>query len=214
MARRLPDAPFLYPIVDAALLGGRPVAAVVEALVGGGARLLQLRAKDLPDRRLAQTAREALAASRALGALLLINDRPGVAKIVGADGVHVGQEDLAPRDVRGLLPDALVGLSTHDEAQLRAAAGEPVDYVAVGPIFPTRSKARPDPVVGVELLRRARALVGCPLVAIGGLSADNAGEAVAAGADGVAVISAVLGGPDPAAAAAAIVRRLAQARRA
>jgi thiamine-phosphate pyrophosphorylase len=189
----LPRPPFLYPIVDLGALGTRAVGAAVAALARGGARLIQFRAKGVPDRRLLGLAREALAAARGAGALLLVNDRPDVARILGADGVHLGQDDLEPGDVRGLLPEgALVGLSTHNLEQLRRAAEQPVDYLALGPVFPTRSKAPPDPVVGLETLRQARALTDRPLVAIGGITRGNAPDVVAAGADGVAVISDLL----------------------
>jgi thiamine-phosphate pyrophosphorylase len=198
----LPPRPFLYPIVDAGVLGLRPVGEAVGALAQGGARILQLRAKDVPDRQLWELAREAQAAALAAGARLLVNDRPDVARLVGAAGVHLGQHDLPPAVVRGLLgPEALIGLSTHSLEQVRAAAGEPVDYVAVGPVFPTRTKANPDPVVGLALVREARALVDRPLIAIGGITRDNAASVVAAGADGVAVISDLLRAEDLASAA-------------
>ena len=142
-------------------------------------------------------ARDAVAAAHAAGALLVVNDRPDVARLAGADGVHVGQDDLAPADVRALLPGGIVGVSTHDRAQLAAAASSGADYVAVGPVFATTSKARPDPVVGLELLRAARGLTRAPLVAIGGITAENAADVIAAGADGVAVIGALLQAPDP-----------------
>lgn len=170
---------------------------MVGALVHGGARILQLRAKAVSDRRLVELAGEALDAAREGGALLLVNDRPDVARIVGADGVHVGQDDLRSADVRTLLgPNAIIGLSTHNVEQLRRAASEPVDYVAVGPVFPTSTKAEPDPVVGLDLVLEARKLVAHPLVAIGGIRQDNARAVVEAGADGVAVASALLAGPD------------------
>src|SRR5262249_20708806 len=125
-----------------------------------------------------------------------------VARIVGADGVHVGQDDLDPRAVRSLLPPgALVGVSTHTLDQLGRAAEAPVDYVAIGPVFPTRSKAAPDPLVALEAVRRARDLTRRPLVAIGGITGENARSVVEAGADGLAVISALLAQPDLEAAA-------------
>jgi thiamine-phosphate pyrophosphorylase len=200
-AARLPPPPFVYPIVDASLVPPERAAALVAALAGAGARILQLRAKDVPDGVLASTARDAAAAAHREGALLIVDDRPDVALIAGADGVHVGQEDLDPADVRRLLgPRALIGVSAHDRPQaLRGAAGG-ADYVAIGPVFPTRTKARPDPVVGVQLVREARALLAAPLVAIGGITAANARAVADAGADGLAVISAVCGAPDPAAA--------------
>jgi thiamine-phosphate pyrophosphorylase len=128
-----------------------------------------------------------------------------VAIILGADGVHLGQDDLDPRQVRPLLPPGtLLGVSTHNLEQLARAAGEIVDYVAIGPVFPTRSKAAPDPVVGLEMVRRARTLISRPLVAIGGITETNARAVVAAGADGVAVISALRSRPDLAAVARAL----------
>ena len=212
MARPLPPRPFLYPIVDVAALGERAVGSVVAALAAGGVKVVQFRAKGLPDRRFLDLAAEALAAARAGGAALIVNDRPDVALILGADGVHLGQDDLDPRAVRTLLPPgALLGVSTHNLEQLERAAGAPVDYLAIGPVFPTRSKAAPDPVVGLEMVRRARALVTGSLVAIGGITEENARSVVDAGADGVAVISALLSQADLAAAgrrfAAALGRR-------
>ena len=201
MARPLPPRPFLYPIVDVAALGERAVGSAVAALVAGGAKVVQFRAKGLPDRRFLDLAAEALAAARAGGAALIVNDRPDVALILGADGVHLGQDDLDPRAVRTLLPPGtLLGLSTHTLEQLQRAAGAPVDYLAIGPVFPTRSKAAPDPVVGLEMVRKARALTPGSLVAIGGITEENARSVVDAGADGVAVISALLSQADLAAA--------------
>lgn len=165
------------------------------AALRGGARLVQVRAKSLTDAALLAMALEAVAAARAAGGVLLVNDRPDVALLAGADGVHVGQDDLAPRDARAVLPPGtIVGLSTHDDAQVEAAAGEPIDYLAIGPVFPTRTKADPRPVVGLDGVRSARARTRLPLVAIGGITAENARSVIDAGADGVAVISAVLAG--------------------
>ena len=140
------------------------------------------------------------------GALFVVNDRPDVALMVGADGVHLGQEDLPPAEARRVMGnDAIVGRSTHSLEQVRASLGEPVDYVAIGPVFQTASKANPDPVVGPELLREARALTDLPLVAIGGIDAARAVVAIAAGADGVAVLSALTDAPDLEQAARAFV---------
>lgn len=194
---RLPRAPFVYPIVDAARLHGRDVAAVVDTLARAGAGLIQLRAKGLPDRRLVALARDALAAARASGACLVLNDRADVARIVGVAGLHVGQDDMTAADARKVIgAEMLLGVSTHGLAQLTAAADEPVDYVAIGPVFPTRTKEHPDPVVGVEMVRRARGTTSRPLVAIGGITRANARAVVEAGADGVAVISDLLDAPD------------------
>jgi thiamine-phosphate pyrophosphorylase len=212
LARPLPPRPFLYPIVDVEALGERRVGSAVAALVAGGAKIVQFRAKGLADRSFLDLAAEALAAARAGGAMLIVNDRPDVAVILGADGVHVGQDDLAPREVRPLLPPgALLGVSTHDTGQLERAAREPVDYVAIGPVFPTLTKANPDPVVGLEMVRRARALSARPLVAIGGITEANARGVVDAGADGLAVVSALLSQPDLAAAARRFAAALARA---
>lgn len=175
------------------------------AALRGGARLVQVRAKDLPARAFLALAREGVAAARAEGGLLVVNDRPDVAFLAGADGVHVGQEDLSPRDARRLsAAGAIVGLSTHDDRQVEAAAGEPLDYLAIGPVFGTRTKPDARPVVGLEGVRSARARTRLPLVAIGGITAENARAVIDAGADGVAVLSAVLDGGDVLAA----VRRL------
>jgi thiamine-phosphate pyrophosphorylase len=189
----LPPRPFLYAIVDTSLLGARSVGTAISELARGGAGLVQLRAKGASDAEFLAWAREAVAAARGAGVPLLVNDRADIAVLAGADGVHVGQEDLRPTDVRRMLPaPAIVGLSTHNRAQLEAAANEPIDYVAIGPIFETRTKRDPDPVVGLEFVREARRRTSRPLVAIGGIAGGNVSRVVEAGADGVAVISALL----------------------
>jgi thiamine-phosphate pyrophosphorylase len=187
---RLPAGPFVYPIVDAALVDEGRIAAVVAALAAAGAQVVQLRAKGLGDRALAAAASAAVAAGHAKGALVVVNDRPDVARVAGADGVHVGQDDMAPSDVRRVLPPpALLGLSTHDVGQVAEAPAALLDYVAIGPVFPTRSKAAADPVVGLAGVAAARAATTLPLVAIGGITRANAAAVIAAGADAVAVIS-------------------------
>jgi thiamine-phosphate pyrophosphorylase len=196
---RLPPAPFVYPIVDAALLAEDGAPEMVGTLAAAGARIIQLRAKALDGRALEQCARRAVAAAHAAGALLIVNDRPDVARLSGADGVHLGQDDLAPGEARRVLPpDAIVGVSTHDLPQAVAAGAAGADYVAVGPVYATTTKANPDPVVGLALVRAARASVPGPLVAIGGIDATNAGQVAEAGADGLAVISALMRAADPA----------------
>jgi thiamine-phosphate pyrophosphorylase len=200
---RLPASPFVYPILDLSMLGARPVDEAASALVAGGARLLQVRGKDAADSVLLDAVRRALAVVRAAGGVLVVNDRPDVALIAGADGVHVGQDDLPPGECRRLLgPRALIGWSTHGLEQLSRAAPLPIDYAAFGPVFATASKAGADPVVGLERLREARALWPLPLVAIGGITRDNAASVVAAGADGVAAIGDILGAADVARAVA------------
>jgi thiamine-phosphate pyrophosphorylase len=198
----------VYPIVDVKLLEGRPVGAAVTALAEGGARLLQLRAKGVPDRTMLALALEAVAAARRWGALVLVNDRPDVAAIAGAAGVHLGQDDLGPADARRILgPGALIGLSTHSLDQVRGAPVDQLSYLAFGPVFPTRTKERPEPVVGLTLLREARRWSSLPLVAIGGVGLETARSVVEAGADGVAAASGLLRSGDP----AASMRRLALA---
>jgi thiamine-phosphate pyrophosphorylase len=190
---RLPKAPFLYPIIDVARIAGSAVAETIALLGRSGLRLLQLRAKTLSDGELLAVAREAAAAAREAGALLIVNDRADVARLCGAAGVHVGQDDLRPAEARQVLaPGAIVGRSTHTLAQVQAALGEPIDYLAVGPVFATGSKVDPDPVVGLELVAEARRRTAGTLVAIGGISPENVAAVFSAGADGVALIGGLL----------------------
>jgi thiamine-phosphate pyrophosphorylase len=168
------------------------VIAVAEAMLAGGARILQFRHKGHYSRQVFVEAEKVAALCRRAGALFVIDDRADIAILLDA-GVHVGQDDLPPQDARRLMgPGRLLGFSTHNETQLRAAASEPVDYMAVGPIFGTLSKEKPDPVVGIEELRRLRALATRPLVAIGGITRENARAVLEAGADSVAVIGDLL----------------------
>jgi thiamine-phosphate pyrophosphorylase len=173
--------PRFYPILDP--LRELPVARQANALRDGGAALAQIRHKGVWSQPLLEAAREV----RSLLPLLVINDRADVAAIVGA-GLHVGQDDLPPAAARRICPEAVIGLSTHKPAQTEAAGREPVDYIAIGPVFATASKANPDPVVGLEGVRRARLQTAKPLVAIGGITRSNALSVLEAGADSVAVI--------------------------
>jgi thiamine-phosphate pyrophosphorylase len=189
----------LYPVTDRQL-SGLSHAEQVARLCEGGARLVQLREKHLSAREFYREASEALRVARRFGAKLIINDRADVALAVGADGVHVGQDDMPPGAVRALLGEgACVGFSTHGVGQAIAAAALPVDYIAIGPVFATSSKENPDPVVGLEGVRRVRAAVpAVTLVAIGGITAERARSVLEAGADSVAVIGALLSTADPA----------------
>jgi thiamine-phosphate pyrophosphorylase len=191
--------PRLYPITDARL-SGLTHAAQVERLCEGGATLVQLREKHLSPREFYREAAEALRVARERGARLVINDRADIALAVGADGVHLGQDDLRPDAARALLGDAaVVGFSTHDLRQAAEAALMPLSYIAFGPVFATSSKENPDRVVGLEGLRRAREALGgrVPLVAIGGITRENARSVLEAGADSLAVISALVAVGDP-----------------
>jgi thiamine-phosphate pyrophosphorylase len=187
---KLPPRPFIYPLTDRRLAGNPPIAQIIAALCSGGARLIQLREKELTTREFREIALEAVNAARTGGARLLINDRVDVAMLAGADGVHLGGDDLPPDDARRLLgTEAIIGVSCHNLADVRAAMEQPVDYIAVGPVYPTGTKALRYPVVGIELIKRARALTTLPLVAIGGITVRSAAEVAAAGADGIAVIA-------------------------
>jgi thiamine-phosphate pyrophosphorylase len=155
-------------------------------------------------------------AAAANGARLIVNDRADVAAMVGAGGVHVGQEDLPVEAARKICGEAVwVGVSTHNLEQLRAADATSADYIAVGPIFPTGTKVNPDPVVGLEFLRAARSITRKPLVAIGGITVESASDVYRAGADSVAVIRDLMAAGDPAARAReylAIAKRVRAAR--
>ena len=191
----------LYAIVDVDVCAraGRAPAEVAAAYLSGGARLLQVRAKDLPSGAFLQLVDAVAAAARGVGATVVVNDRVDVARAAGL-GVHLGQDDLPVDAARALLgPEAIVGLSTHTAAQLAAALRQPVTYVAYGPIFATITKANRDPVVGLAGLAAAAAAAtaaGVPLVAIGGITLATAGAVRTAGASSVAVISDLLTGPE------------------
>ncbi len=188
--------PRLYPLVDTGLLAGRgfPVEPFAEAILDAGARLLQLRHKDPYTRDDFAMALRLAALCESAGALLVVNDRADIARLTGA-ALHLGQDDLPVSAARKLLgPNATIGLSTHNETQVRAAASDPVNYLALGPLFPTASKQNPDPVVGTAEFARLRSITSRPLVAIGGITRANALEAIVAGADSVAVISDLIPG--------------------
>ena len=198
MANRL-ALPRLYVILDAALLPSDAIE-FLKKLMGAGVRLFQYRNKTAPAREILQAAQALNVTARQEGANFLLNDRPDIARLAGASGVHLGQEDLqvaAARKIVGV--DAIVGISTHNLEQFRAATESDANYIAVGPIFETRSKHKPDPVVGLELIREARELTNKPIVAIGGITLERALSVIEAGADSVAVISDVLAARNPAA---------------
>jgi thiamine-phosphate pyrophosphorylase len=190
--------PRVYPILDTESLDRRAIAleTAAAAFLEGGAGILQIRHKRHWSRGFFESARAVARLCREGGAALVVNDRADFAMLLEA-GLHVGQDDLAPRDARQLMgPDASIGFSSHNVNQLCVGGGEPVDYVAFGPVFATASKLNPDPVTGVEEIRRCRSLIEKPLVAIGGITQENALEVLKAGADSVAVIAGLL--PDAA----------------
>jgi thiamine-phosphate pyrophosphorylase len=182
--------PSFYPILDtesAARRKADPVD-VASRILEAGAQILQFRHKGFWSRSVFETLERVAELCRKAGVIFVVNDRADMAKLAGA-ALHLGQDDLPPSAARNVVGTATtIGFSTHNEAQLRAAAEEPADYLALGPIFGTASKANPDPTVGVEGLRRLRSLTGRPLVAIGGITRENARTVLDAGADSVAVI--------------------------
>lgn len=187
--------PRVYPLTDVQL-SGRSHAEQVRLLSLGGASLIQLREKRLPALEFYQQAKAAVAEQP--GTRLIINDRVDIALAVGAAGVHLGQDDMPPEAARALLgPEAIIGYSTHNVDQAIKAAKLPIDYLAVGPIFSSTTKSDTAPVLGLEGLRTVRHAIGeFPLVAIGGITHANAREVIEAGADSVAVISALLCAPE------------------
>ena len=205
------DFPILYPIIDTALCddqGIEPVA-LADACLAGGARLLQLRArKDAPSAAFVQLAERIVAAAHRAGARVIVNDRADIARLAAADGVHVGQTDLSVSAVRAIVgPECVVGISTHDRVQIDDALAGDATYVAVGPVFLTATKDTGYTPRGLDLVRYA-AHRGKPVVAIGGITLDQAAAVVAAGASAVAVISDILVGRDPEARVRAFLERL------
>lgn len=199
----------LYLITDRRLPRGVDLLAAVARALEGGVRAVQLREKDLSGRDLHALAVAMRRLTSRYGAKLLINDRVDVALSSGADGVHLGVASIPPAQARRLLgPDAWIGCSTHDEAQLAAAADGGADFATFGPVFATPSKAAFGPPVGVPALRRACRVSRIPVFALGGVGAGNVSDAVSAGAAGVGVISAILGAEDPRMAAANLLARL------
>jgi thiamine-phosphate pyrophosphorylase len=189
--------PRLYVILDAALLTV-PETECAEKLAAAGVRLLQYRNKRASARELFESSKRLSALLIPQGVSFVVNDRADVAWAAEASGVHLGQEDLQAQAARAVIgAGKLLGVSTHNVEQFEDAAATSADYVAVGPVFSTSTKANPDPVIGIEMLRRIRPLTDKPIVAIGGITLDRAAEVVQAGADSVAIISDILLAPDP-----------------
>jgi len=177
--------PPFYPILDADRVSAIPAA---EALLDAGARILQFRHKSFFSRQAFEEANRIAELCQRAGALFVVNDRADIAMLLNA-ALHLGQDDLAPADARKIMAaSTIIGFSTHNERQLRAADAEPVDYLAIGPIFTTGSKQNPDPVVGLDQLRSLRKFTRKPLVAIGGITRELAPKVFEAGADSVAII--------------------------
>ena len=191
--------PRLYAIIDPTLLAVSELA-LAEALAGSGVELIQYRSKTASSRQFFEVSRQLSALLGPRGVRLIVNDRPDIAILAGAGGVHVGQEDLGVEDARAICgKDRWVGVSTHTLEQVAEAERTSADYIAFGPIFPTATKKNPDPVVGTDLLRKVRQMTVKPLVAIGGITLERAAEVYGAGADSLAVIRDLICAPDPAA---------------
>jgi thiamine-phosphate pyrophosphorylase len=208
-ATQLPGLNAIVDVETAARAGWRPID-LAQAFLDGGARFLQLRAKAASGAELLEMAAAIVERAHAAGALLVVNDRSDIARLAGADGVHVGQDDLAPRAARSIVgAEAIVGLSTHTVEQLRAALEEPVSpvnpvspvsYIAVGPVFGTTTKETGREAIGLAMVREASHRAGArgvPLVAIGGITLERAASVIEAGAASVAVISDLLVTGDP-----------------
>jgi thiamine-phosphate pyrophosphorylase len=189
--------PPLYAILDLASMDGA-AAGVPEMLAEAGVTLIQIRDKHAAAREIFEASRRLMEQLGPRGVRVIVNDRPDIAAMTGAGGVHVGQEDLPVEEARKIVgSQRWVGVSTHNIEQFRLAAGSSADYIAVGPIFSTSTKANPDPVVGIEFLRTARKLTRKPLVAIGGITVESAESVFRVGADSVAVVSDLLRAADP-----------------
>ncbi len=201
--------PNLYLVTDRPLCAGRDLLDVVAHAVAGGVTMVQLREKHATTREFLELARRLKALLDPMDVPLLINDRLDIALAVDTSGLHVGQGDMPYADARRLLgPDKIIGLTIDSEDELRVAEGLDVDYLGVGPVFPTTTKENPSPVVGLEGLTRARGFSRHRIVAIGAINVDNAAQVMATGVDGVAVVSALCSAQDPRAMARALRREV------
>lgn len=188
--------PKLYAITDYQL-SNCAHEEIVRMMLAGGARWIQLRDKEASARELLDVARACLKQTRANDATLIINDRVDVALTSDADGVHLGQHDLTVDEARDILGEGkVIGVSTHNLDQFRAALETSANYIAVGPVYQTKTKENSEPVVGLDLVREAKALTDRPIIAIGGITPERAPEVIAAGADCVAAISALYPWPE------------------
>lgn len=188
--------PKIYPITDRRL-SGLSHAEQAARLIDGGARFIQIREKRSPSDEFFAAVVECVDVAEGTDTKIIVNDRVDIAMAARAHGVHLGQTDLPPREARNLLgDDAIIGISTHDLEQVESGVAEPVDYIAFGPVWPTRTKENPDPVVGLEMIREVKQLArDIPIVAIGGIKTSNVIETLRAGADSAAIISELYTGP-------------------
>lgn len=202
----------VYLITDRRQAPGDDIVQVVAGALDGGIRAVQLREKDLPGKELYRLADRMRKLTAGYGARLLVNDRVDVAMAVGADGVHLGGSSIPASVARRLLGEgALIGCSTHNARELREAVEQGADFATFGPVYPTPSKAAYGPPVGVIALAKACRETAIPVFALGGVKKENAGEAIGAGAFGIALISGVVAAADPRGAAAELVTRFGNA---
>jgi thiamine-phosphate pyrophosphorylase len=195
----------LYLVTDRGLSRGRTTGDIVRKAVAGGVTCVQLREKDCPTREFMAEARLLKAILRPAGIPLIINDRLDVALAVGADGIHLGQQDMDITDARCLAgPELIIGISAESLEDALQAEAQGADYIGISPVFATATKSDAAMPLGLDGIRRIRAAVRLPLVAIGGITADNAAAVIAAGANGVAVVSAIVAADSPQKAAAAL----------
>lgn len=202
------NLPRIYPITDTTI-SGLSHSEQIERLAAGGATLIQLREKRASPREFYRMALDAMTVARRLGVQIIVNDRVDIAVAVNADGVHLGQDDLPPDKARLLMGEGrIIGFSTHSLEQAIAAESLPIDYLALGPVFNTPSKEKPDPVVGISAIIEIKPQITKPLVAIGGITLDAVSQVISAGADSVAIISDLLSAKDIAAQTREYFRRV------
>src|SRR3990172_9440895 len=186
----------LYLITDRHQTGGRPLLTVVEEALQAGIKAVQLREKDLSAKELFELAQNLRRLTRQYHARFFINDRVDIAMAVEADGVHLGQKSFSAKDVKRIFPRAIIGISTHSLDEAKKAEADEADFITIGPIFYTPSKAGYGEPLGIEVIKQVRKEIHIPVFAIGGIKDDNARDVIDAGADGIAVISAVMGAAD------------------
>ncbi len=202
----------LYAVVTGSWCAGRDPLDVARAVLDGGATLVQMREKDLDGKRLFRLAEEMRRLTERAGALLVVNDRLDVALAAGADGAHLGQDDLPPEQARALAPDLIVGVSTHSREEALAAEQAGASYVNIGPLFATGTKTVAMPPLGLAGLRAIAPALTVPFTVMGGIKREHVPELVAAGARTIAVVTAVTAAPDPARATAELLAAIREAR--
>jgi thiamine-phosphate pyrophosphorylase len=202
----------LYLVTSQALSAGRPTPEIVRAALAGGVKLIQLREKGMPLREFVALAEQVRALTAQAGALLIVNDRVDVALAVGADGVHLGQDDLPVPAARRIGPDLIIGASTHSIEEAVRAQAEGASYINIGPLFPTGTKQWDGEFLGIEGLKRIAAAARIPFTAMGGIKREHIPELVRAGARTVALVTAVTAAPDPSRAAEELLAALRQAQ--